>query len=1218
MKLSPTTPGHWAVPVFLATAALASAAQTGPFADAPRDADVAGGAGTFVPDGGPDDDSIPLPVEGQVQDSDLGDTVIQDPSGDPFFLGFAAGKQYPPAGESVDPDLVGQVRTPWIDGRPTQETWAFVMFEKRITERRRATLEQAGCRILGFHPHYTLKVALPPAAIDTVAALPFVRWIGSPEAWQKVHPAFEDVIDSNDPAQILDVYVNVFDSDLNDASVGVAFGEVHEGAGDTYAEVDDPAALPTVWVSNGWQQAQLEGLGVEVLAYYDELRAFRGRVHVDALEGLTGADFVQFVEPAMPVASDHAESMSMVNADRVRALYDGGTTNSTVVGAVDSGVDLGHTSIDQYHVSWNQSGASGNGFVDACGHGTHVCGTIYGNDDVDDSYQGCAPLLGGLATRRLYHVKIFASCSPQGVDYATVLNTLDNDFTSGGSTTPYPHVVNNSWGSDPTSGGWIGTEFDARAIDNQTYYDNQLQVFSAGNDGSGAATCSIQSGAKTSMTVGNVVDYNSPSAGLPGNIWPSSSRGPTGDGRWKPNVTAPGVSIYSVQANTTTGYTSKTGTSMAAPHVTGVAAQLCDHYSFLRYNPPTLAAVLMAGAMTNNNTTLSTPSASHLDNYGTGRVDSYRSNYGTSNQALYFWGWTQGASGYTYVDVPISAGATRIKAVMTYTEPAASSGASSAVINDLDMWIDRPPIQAGGNTGEFSAQQSTANNTEVRMLSNPEAGTWRIKVYSDSVPGVLPKVGLCVIVSYGDLTPNGTLNVVADDVYVKPNENVTLTGTYYNPSHIAQSIFMNSSVSSGATLLSSTGTQMDGSTINYTGNYHNGWDVTFGNVGHGTTRRVDWTTRWSTEGFKAWSVGSTSENAPSASDSATVVVDGTAPGIVGSLSSSTHAAGVWDNQGTVQLSWTTASDNLSGIDGYGIATTTNAPGLPGTIKDINAVTGYSLALGSSSSPRYFNIRALDRSGNWSGSYANYGPILVDTIPPGSVPGLVSTSHTPGIADCDGTITMDWSPASDAHSGVAQYFVAWDASPSTVPTGTTTLLANQTAYTRTLGNGTWYFHVVAVDAAGSRGTTSHAGPFVVNDNQVQAYCTAKVNSAGCTPSVAGVNTPSKAAGNFRVIANNVLNNKVGLLFWGRDPLATPFQGGWLCVKQPVKRTSLQNSFGSPAGTDCTGSYSFAFDTAYMNAENINAGDTIYAQYWSRDPASSFNTNRTDALQFTVCR
>jgi len=117
-----------------------------------------------------------------------------------------------------------------------------------------------------------------------------------------------------------------------------------------------------------------------------------------------------------------------------------------------------------------------------------------------------------------------------------------------------------------------------------------------------------------------------------------------------------------------------------------------------------------------------------------------------------------------------------------------------------------------------------------------------------------------------------------------------------------------------------------------------------------------------------------------------------------------------------------------------------------------------------------------------------------------------------------------------------------------------------------------------------------------------YCTAKTNSLGCVPAIAAGGAPSLSAGPLVVSASQVLNNKAGLLFWGVAPQASPFQGGLKCVATPIVRTPVQTSDGNPPPDDCSGTYSFTFDAAYLSLQGLAAGQELHAQFWSRDPQS----------------
>ena len=134
-----------------------------------------------------------------------------------------------------------------------------------------------------------------------------------------------------------------------------------------------------------------------------------------------------------------------------------------------------------------------------------------------------------------------------------------------------------------------------------------------------------------------------------------------------------------------------------------------------------------------------------------------------------------------------------------------------------------------------------------------------------------------------------------------------------------------------------------------------------------------------------------------------------------------------------------------------------------------------------------------------------------------------------------------------------------------------------------------------------------------------YCTAKVNSQGCTPEMIFSGTPSAtSASPYTLGAISVLNNKSGLLFYGSLQSSNAFQGGIKCVGAPTKRTSIQSSGGNPPPDDCTGLYAFDFNARIQSGidPNLAPGAVVYAQYWSRDPGAPYTTGLTDAVCFTI--
>ena len=132
-------------------------------------------------------------------------------------------------------------------------------------------------------------------------------------------------------------------------------------------------------------------------------------------------------------------------------------------------------------------------------------------------------------------------------------------------------VVNMSLGGGATD----GTDPLSQAVNGITAETGTLFVVSAGNEGQDESV-GTPGAAASALTVG-AVDRNDALADF-------SSRGPrVGDGGLKPEITAPGVDIVAARASGTAMgeplddlYTAASGTSMAAPHVSGAAVLLAQ------------------------------------------------------------------------------------------------------------------------------------------------------------------------------------------------------------------------------------------------------------------------------------------------------------------------------------------------------------------------------------------------------------------------------------------------------------------------------------------------------------------------------------------------------------------------------------------------------------------------------------------------------------------
>ena len=255
-------------------------------------------------------------------------------------------------------------------------------------------------------------------------------------------------------------------------------------------------------------------------------------------------------------------NLKAINAYKAQR-YTKDCNNEVVVGIIDSGVDSTHRAISKNYrgndsslaaYSWYNTITGKDGSqekpYDDRGHGTHVCGTILGSKE--------NALLGVAPKAKWIGVKVFDQDGE--TDNVKLLKAGEWIMAPNGDPTKAPKVVNNSWGGNSNDGFF-------QEIVKKWREAGIFPVFSAGNVGpfndGGDDSIGTPGAYPESYAVGAIRKDE--------HIAKFSLRGKSSyTNKIKPDIVAPGVNILSCIPGQK--YTIYTGTSMAAPHVTGVIA----------------------------------------------------------------------------------------------------------------------------------------------------------------------------------------------------------------------------------------------------------------------------------------------------------------------------------------------------------------------------------------------------------------------------------------------------------------------------------------------------------------------------------------------------------------------------------------------------------------------------------------------------------------------
>lgn len=462
-------------------------------------------------------------------------------------------------------------------------------------------------------------------------------------------------------------------------------------------------------------------------------------------------------------------------AIRVNRLYPGGSLGLSLEGqGLEAGVWDGGW-IRPTHNQFVANSVSRVTIQDGVGgtyevHATHVGGTVgaSGLGAGNSNLKGMAPKVNILSYDWDNDMAEVSSKAQAGLLVSNHSYGIPISNDQGQVTIPtwYPGCYNN----------------DARDWDNILYtYPYYLHVKSAGNEGTtnysgglgpGIDKLTAEANCKNNLVVANAnTSVNIITGAITAlSINPSSSQGPTDDGRIKPDIAADGTQVISTSSENDTATANLSGTSMASPGVTGAIVLLQQHYNNL--NPgsfmksATVKALVCNTALDDN--TISGPDY----RFGYGLLDAEAAvnliTKAKNNQNILEQNSIANGATKTYT-VTLTAPAT-IKATLCWTDPAGTSRQTvansplPALVNDLDIRITKgtdtyfpwklnlADLSMGAITGD-----NIVDTVERVDVVNAPAGTYTITV-----------------------THKGTLSTASQDYSLAVNGNNMVLGTDKN------------------------------------------------------------------------------------------------------------------------------------------------------------------------------------------------------------------------------------------------------------------------------------------------------------------------------------------------------------------------------------------------------------------------------------------------------
>lgn len=308
------------------------------------------------------------------------------------------------------------------------------------------------------------------------------------------------------------------------------------------------------------------------------IRGFSAAMTVGQAEMLSHLPDVFRVEEDPIVSTQLSGAASDFGAVAARTNYE---VDGSGIGIclLDTGIDANHEQFAGRTIDFLDLVNSNPVPYDDHGHGTHVAAIVFGGGGTGDY----SKIVGVAPAASIYAVKVLdALGSGSG---SQIIEGIQYCVNQTGA-----QIISMSLGTASASDGSDAMSLAVNCASDANYSTScnvvpaspKIVVVAAGNSGSAPNTVGSPGAAEKAITVGAATNWSENGKGI--YLAAFSSRGPTLDGRIKPDISAPGVRILSAKAGDSTGYISYSGTSMATPFTAGSIALMLQQNPLLLNN----------------------------------------------------------------------------------------------------------------------------------------------------------------------------------------------------------------------------------------------------------------------------------------------------------------------------------------------------------------------------------------------------------------------------------------------------------------------------------------------------------------------------------------------------------------------------------------------------------------------------------------------------------